>query len=138
MASEIHLLGVALMNILIADDKRHIRLELRHLIEAHDGWDVCAVAEDGVQAVNRAIQFRPDLVILDLAMPELNGFEAARQISQVLPEVPILMVTLYDSPQVEKEAEKVGVQRVISKSSAYMLVPAMEEEFARVRHERAA
>ena len=126
------------MKILIADDKRHIRVELRHLIEAHEGWEVCAEAEDGVQAVDRSKQFRPDLVLLDLAMPELNGFEAARQISQVLPRVPILMVTLYASPQVEKEAERVGVQQVISKSTAYMLVPAIEEAFAQVHHETTA
>jgi DNA-binding NarL/FixJ family response regulator len=122
------------MKILIADDKRHMRRELRHLIEAHQGWDVCTEAEDGVQAVNRAKQFKPDLVILDLAMPELNGFEAAGQISKALPGVPILMVTLYASPLVEKEAEKVGVQRVISKSTAYMLIPAIEEAFAQVHH----
>jgi len=126
------------LKILIADDKRHIRRELRHLIEAHQGWDVCTEAEDGVQAVNRAKQFKPDLVILDLAMPELNGFEAAGQISKALPGVPILMLTLYASPLVEKEAEKIGVQRVISKSTAYMLVPAIEEAFAQVRHETTA
>jgi DNA-binding NarL/FixJ family response regulator len=126
------------MKILIADDKRHIRRELRHLIEAHQGWDVCTEAEDGVQAVNRAKQFKPDLVILDLAMPELNGFSAAGQISKALPGVPILMLTLYASPLVEKEAEKVGVQRVISKSTAHMLVPAIEEAFAQVHHETTA
>jgi len=126
------------MKILIADDKRHIRQELRQLIEGHEGWDVCTEAEDGVQAVNRAKQFKPDLVILDLAMPELNGFEAADQISKALPRVPLLMLTLYASPQVEKEAERVGVQRVISKSTAYMLVPAIEEALARVHHEKAA
>ena len=126
------------MKILIADDKRHIRQELRQLIEGHEGWDVCTEAEDGVQAVNRAKQFKPDLVILDLALPELNGFEAADQISNALPGVPILMLTLYASPQVEKEAERVGVQRVISKSTAYMLVPAMEEALARVHHEKTA
>jgi CheY-like chemotaxis protein len=63
-------------------------------------------------------------------MPELNGFEAAAQISKALPSVPILMLTLYASPLVEKKAEKVGVQRVISKSTTSMLVPAMEEAFA--------
>ena len=126
------------MKILIADDKRHIRLELRHLIEAHEEWDVCAEAEDGVQAVNRAKQFKPDLVLLDLAMPELNGFEAARQISRALPGVPILMLTLYASPQVEREAERVGVQQVISKSAAYLLVPAIEEALARFHREAAA
>jgi DNA-binding NarL/FixJ family response regulator len=124
--------GVAPMKILIADDKRHIRQELRQIIEGHEGWDVCTEAGDGLQAVNRAKQLKPDLVILDLALPELNGFEAADQISKALPGVPILMLTLYASPQVEKEAEKVGVQRVISKSAAYMLVPAIEEALARV------
>jgi CheY-like chemotaxis protein len=126
------------MKILIADDNLRIRQVLRTLIEGHEDWDVCAEAEDGVQAVNRAKQFKPDLIILDLAMPELNGFEAARQISKALPGVPMLMLTLYASPLVEKEAEKVGVQRVISKSTNYMLVSAIEEAFAQVHHEKAA
>jgi CheY-like chemotaxis protein len=126
------------MKILIADDKLHIRRVLRGLIEGHKDWEVCAEAEDGVQAVNRAKEFQPDLIILDLAMPELNGIEAAGQISQVLPGVPILMFTLYASPLVEKEAEKVGVQRVISKSTGYMLVPAIEEALAQSHPEKAA
>jgi len=134
LSSDIRLLE-GHMKILIADDKRHVRRELRHQIEAHPGWAVCTEAEDGVQAVNRAKQFKPDLVILDLAMPELNGFEAAGQISKALPGVPILMLTLYASPLVEKEAEKLGIQRVISKSTAYMLLPAIEEAFAQVNHE---
>ena len=123
------------MKILIADDKRHIRQELRNLLERHQGWEVCTEAGDGVQAVNRAKQYRPDLVILDLAMPELNGFQAASQISQALPDVPILMLTLYASPQVEKEAEKVGVKRVISKSTSYMLIPSIEEALAQIHHD---
>jgi DNA-binding NarL/FixJ family response regulator len=126
------------MKILIADDKPHIRRVFRRLIEGHEDWEVCAEAEDGVQAVNRAKQFKPDLIILDLAMPELNGIEAAGQISKALPGVPMLMLTLYASPLVEKEAEKVGVQRVISKETSYMLVPAIEEAFAQVHHEKAA
>ena len=126
------------MKILIADDKLHIRQELRKLIEGHQGWEVCTEAGDGLQAVNRAKQFNPDLVILDLAMPDLNGFEAARQISEALPGVPILMLTLYASPQVEKEAERVGVKRVISKSTAHMLVPFIEEALAQVHHEKTA
>jgi DNA-binding NarL/FixJ family response regulator len=125
------------MNILVADDKRHMRRVLRSLIEGHEGWEVCAEAADGVQAVNRAKQFQPDLIILDLAMPELNGIEAAGQISPALPGVPILIFTLYASPQIEREAEKVGVQRVISKSTGYMLVPAIEEAWAQSHHQKA-
>jgi CheY-like chemotaxis protein len=126
------------MKILIADDKLHIRRVLRGLIEGHGDWEVCAEAEDGVQAVNRAKQFQPDLIILDLALPEMNGIEAATQISKALPDVPILIFTLYASPLVEKEAEKVGVRRVISKSTGYMLIPAIEEALAQSHHENAA
>jgi len=118
------------MNILIADDKPQIRRIIRSMLEAHPGWEVCAEAEDGVQAVARAKQCKPDLILLDLAMPEMNGFEAAREISSALPGTPILLNTLYASPQVEKEAEKVGVLGVISKSEQYRLIPAIEEAFA--------
>jgi two-component system, NarL family, response regulator LiaR len=131
-------LAVVPMKILIADDKLQVRRVLRGLIEGHQDWDVCAEAEDGIQAVNRAEQFRPDVIILDLAMPELNGFEAAARISKSLPDVPILMFTLYLSPEVEKEAAKVGVRRVISKSTGYQLVPAIEETFGQVHHEKTA
>jgi DNA-binding NarL/FixJ family response regulator len=121
------------MKIIIADDKPQMRRLIRGLIEAHADWEICAEAEDGVQAVARAKQFKPDLVLLDLAMPEMNGLEAARQISRALPGVPIFLNTLYASPQVEKEAENIGVQRVISKSEEYKLVPAIEEVFGAAR-----
>ena len=122
------------MKILIADDKPQMRRVIRGLLEAHPGWEICAEAEDGVEAVARAKQFKPDLVLLDLAMPEMNGFEAARQISTELPGVPIFLNTLYASPQVEKEAENIGVQRVISKSEEYQLVPAIEEALGAARN----
>ena len=118
------------MNILIADDKPQIRRIVRGMLETHPGWEVCAEAEDGIQAVARAKQCKPDVIVLDLAMPEMNGFEAAREISSALPGTPILLNTLYASPQVEREAEKIGVQGVISKSEQYRLIPAIEEAFA--------
>ena len=126
------------MKILIADDKLQVRRVLRGLIEGHQDWDVCAEAEDGIQAVDRAERFRPDVIILDLAMPKLNGFEAAARISELLPDVPILLFTLYASPQVEMQAARVGVQRVISKATGYQLVPAIEEAFAQVHHAKTA
>lgn len=112
--------------ILIADDEPQIRRMIRGLLESHPGWDV-AEAEDGVQAIERAQRYKPDVVVLDLAMPKLNGFEAARQIARVLPDVPIVLNTLYASPQVEREAKRVGVQQVISKTEEYRLVRAIEE-----------
>lgn len=122
--------------ILIADDKPQMRRVIRRLLESHPGWDV-AEAEDGVQAVERAQRYKPDVVVLDLAMPELNGFEAARQIAHALPDVPIFLNTLYASRQVEEEAENIGIQRVISKSEEYQLVPAIEEVFESARNDSA-
>ena len=117
------------MQILIADDKPQIRRVLRKLIEEHEGWNVCAEAENGVEAVAQAQQSKPDLILLDLAMPEMNGFDAARQISRLLPQVPIFMVTLYGTSEVEAEARKCGVQRVISKSERNKVVQAIEAAF---------
>lgn len=118
------------MKILIADDKPQVLRVIRTLLEAHPGWDVCAEAQNGAQAVERAKQCSPDIIVLDLAMPELNGFEAARQISRELPGIPIFLNTLYSSPQVEREAKNAGVHLVISKSEEYQLIPAIEEAFA--------
>ena len=118
------------MKILIADDKAHIRQLLRKLVELQEGWSVCAEAENGIQAVALAKQFPPDLIVLDLAMPDLNGFDAARQISTMLPGVPIIMHTLYANPQVEIEAKKCGIQRVTSKPDTDMLLQAMKAAFA--------
>lgn len=68
------------MNILIADDKPHMRRLIRAMVQTH-GWVVCGEAENGRQAITRAKQCKPDVIVLDFAMPEINGIEAARQIS---------------------------------------------------------
>lgn len=120
------------MKILIADDNTQLRRLLRGSIQEHVGWTVCAEAENGVEAVAKAREFKPDLVLLDLAMPRMNGLNAARQISKELPGVLILMHTLYASPIVEMEAKKCGVERVIAKTTSHMLVPAIEQAFARM------
>ena len=122
------------MNILIADDNPQLRRVLRAVIQTHAGWTVCAEAEDGVQAVTKAKELKPDLILLDLAMPRMNGLNAARQISEQLPGVPIVIHTLYASPIVELEAKKCGVKNVISKSSGYMLIEAIEKISAQVRN----
>jgi DNA-binding NarL/FixJ family response regulator len=102
--------------ILIADDHRFVRQRLRLYLEANPDWEVCAEAENGKEAIERAEELKPDLIILDLAMPLMDGFRAARVISQILPAVPVLLHTLHDSPEVQIEAEKVGISRVISKA----------------------
>ncbi len=124
------------MRILIADDNPLMRRMIRALLEAQ-GWDVCAEAENGAEAVTRATECKPDVVVLDFAMPEMNGAEAACEIVKAFPDVPIFLFTLYPYPLVEKEATRVGIRRVISKSVASMLVSAIDEAFAQIHHKAA-
>jgi DNA-binding NarL/FixJ family response regulator len=101
--------------ILIADDHPVIRKVLRALIESHAEWEVCGEAQNGFAAVGKAAEFKPDLVIMDLAMPVMDGIRAAREISTTMPGLPILMHTMHGSPAVNLEAKKAGVSRVVSK-----------------------
>ena len=84
-------------------------------------------AENGKEAIAKAQDLRPDLVILDLVMPLTDGLTASREITKLLPDVPILLHTLYSSPQLELEAGKVGVRRVVPKSESSVLVSAVQE-----------
>ncbi len=98
------------MRILIADDNLSMRKALRQALEEHEGgWTVCGETEDGQAAIDQAEQCKPDLVLLDLAMPRVNGLVAAARISELLPGIPILMLTLYDSSHLRAEAKKVGI-----------------------------
>lgn len=122
------------MKILIAEDNQHLRRVLRVLLESREGWTICAEAENGLEAVAMANQYRPDLVLLDLVMPQMDGLAAASKISATLPGTPILMHTLFASPHLELEAKKHGVQRVIPKAAGHTLVPAIEEALAQIPH----
>lgn len=113
------------MRILIADDNVRFRKVLRQLLEAHEGWTVCCEAEDGLEAIEHAKQCKPDLVLLDLAMPYVNGFVAAGKISRLLPGIPVVILTLYDRPEVQAEAKNVGVLQVIPKTDGRSLIAAI-------------
>jgi CheY-like chemotaxis protein len=100
---------------------------MRHVLEGLDEcWEVIE-AEDGLDAVAKAQESRPNLVILDLAMPQADGLTASRALAKLLPDVPILMHTLYSSPEVELEAGKVGVRKVVPKSESSVLVSAIQD-----------
>src|SRR5437660_773883 len=100
---------------------------MRRVLErVGEHWEIIE-AENGEDAVAKAQDFRPEVVILDLVMPLKDGMAASREIAKVLPEVPILMHTLYSSPQVQLEAEKVGVLKVVPKSDTSVLVAAVQE-----------
>jgi len=115
--------------ILIADGSEIVRKLLKLLIGSHPGWSVCAEAVDGEEAVRKSPELKPDVVILDLAMGGMNGLFAAREISQILPSVPILLHTVNNIPAVVAEAKKYGIRRVIGKGQdGTFLIEAIEEE----------
>jgi two-component system, chemotaxis family, chemotaxis protein CheY len=102
--------------ILIADDSLFIREALCKLFEREQDFDVCGEAENGKEAVEKAEELHPDLILLDLSMPVMNGLDATRVLKRVMPEVPIIMYTGYDDSSTEKEARSAGVCALISKS----------------------
>ena len=113
--------------IFIADDHKSMRSTIRRLLEANGGFEVCGEAADGREAVAGAQELWPDLIILDLVMPGMDGLSAAIEIRKIAPQIPILINTLQDSPQLLAEAMRAGVQAVVSKAAiAESLVKAVE------------
>lgn len=112
--------------ILIADDHDTVRKRICQLMEYHDGWHVCAEAENGKQAVLKATELKPDIVVLDLAMPVMNGIDVANEIGKVLPSVPVVIYTMYALPVIESKAKRVGVRKVVPKPDAMGLMRVVE------------
>jgi DNA-binding NarL/FixJ family response regulator len=106
------------LRILIADDHEVARRGIRSLLESHPGWEVCAEARDGRDAVELATNTKPDLALLDVGMPNLNGLEAARQILATNPNIAILILTMHDSDNVIREVLRAGARGFLLKSDA--------------------
>ena len=104
--------------ILIVDDHAIVRRMLKVLVETRPGWEVCAEAENGQEALAKIREHNPDLVIMDMAMPVKDGLSASREISAAMPNVPIVMHTLHYSPELELEAKKSGVRKVVPKAES--------------------
>jgi DNA-binding NarL/FixJ family response regulator len=102
--------------ILVADDHPIFRFGLCSLLGSHQGWEVCGEAADGRDAVDKCAQLKPDLLILDICMPRLNGVDAARQILKCNPDQSILVLTAVDSDQVVRECLEAGVRGWVFKS----------------------
>jgi DNA-binding NarL/FixJ family response regulator len=109
---------VSVFRILVADDHEIVRRGISSLLSTRSGWEVCAEAGNGRAAVEKAKELRPDLVILDLHMPSLNGLEAARQILRDNPQQRILVLTITDSEQMAQELLRVGAKGYVLKSDA--------------------
>jgi DNA-binding NarL/FixJ family response regulator len=106
------------LRMLIADDHEIVRQGLRALVESHAGWQVCGEAADGWDAVQKARELKPDVIALDIGMPNLNGLEAAREILRENPKAKILFLTIYDTEQAVKSAVQIGAKGLILKSDA--------------------
>ncbi|MFZ0136969.1 MAG: response regulator transcription factor [Candidatus Sulfotelmatobacter sp.] len=110
--------GLNVLRILIADDHEVARKGIRSLLESHPEWEVCAEASDGREAVECASRLEPDIILLDIGMPNLNGLDAARQILATTPGARILILTVHDSEQVVREVLAVGARGFLLKSDA--------------------
>ncbi len=106
------------LRILIADDHALVRRGLRSVLEAQTNWTVCGEAQDGREAAKLALKLRPDIVLLDVTMPELNGLDATRQICRGLPGTPILILTMHESEELCGEAVQAGASGCVLKSDS--------------------
>jgi DNA-binding NarL/FixJ family response regulator len=115
--------------ILLADDSPLMRKELRRLLEQNPGWEICGEAVDGRDAIDKVEELGPDLVVLDLVMPRLNGLEAAREIAKHFRTIPMLICTMYASPQLVEEARNAGARGIVSKAEVARLVNGIQALF---------
>jgi DNA-binding NarL/FixJ family response regulator len=106
------------LRILVADDHDILRRGLKQLLTSHPGWQVCAEARTGREAVSFAEEHKPDIVVIDIGMPDLNGLEAARRIRKALPKVGIIILTLHFSDQLVKDIVEAGARAYVMKADA--------------------
>jgi DNA-binding NarL/FixJ family response regulator len=104
--------------IMLADDHEVVRKGLRAMLETRKGWSVCGEASNGREAVRLATELRPDIAVLDLSMPELDGLEATRQIKREAPDTEVLVFTMHDTPRMVREVLAAGARGYVLKSDA--------------------
>lgn len=107
---------MASLRIFIADDKPLVRCGLRLLVEQHKGWSVCGEAGDGLETVEKAANLKPDVILLDISMPKLDGLSALPLIREKNPDSDIVVLTLHDSIDMARIAANVGARAYITKS----------------------
>lgn len=106
------------IRILVVDDHPIVRQGLKTLLEGHSGWEVIGEACDGAEALEKARDLSPDVMVLDVTMPRMNGLEACRLLRRQSPDLEILFVTQHDSPQMMREALEAGARGYVVKSNA--------------------
>ncbi len=119
--------------VLLVDDNSLVRKTLRRIFET-SGFEVCGELGDGDQAVKQAPILKPDLIVLDLSMPGLNGLEAAPLLRRLLPDVPIILFTIYPSVAIQQNARVAGVTSVISKDKEISCLVSEAEKLVGSHH----
>ena len=115
------------VRILIADDHEIVREGLRAMIQRQPGWEVCGDASSGREVVAQAPALNPDIIVMDIGMPELNGLDATRQIKRALPNTEVLIFTANETEEIVRNVFKAGAKAYLLKSDANQhLVPAIE------------
>jgi chemotaxis response regulator CheB len=113
------------IRVLVVDDSDTTRRIVRMLIGSRN-WDVCGEADGGCSAVEKFRRLKPDVVVLDLAMPDLNGIETAKRMSAFDPEVPIILFTILEVEGIERFAQEAGISAVVPKREAWNLLGSIE------------
>jgi DNA-binding NarL/FixJ family response regulator len=114
------------LRILLVDDEKNIRTALLHLLNTRSKWTVVGEASDGPEAILKAQELMPDVVIMDLSMPQMNGLKATKAIRRVAPEAEVLIFTQHDSPTLVWQAKDAGARGYLLKSDAQNLLKAVE------------
>src|SRR6202041_1710764 len=107
-----------IVRIVVADDQEVVRKRVVATLTSRGDLEVCAEASNGIEAVEKARELKPDLVILDITMPELNGLDGGRQFRAFAPNLPILILSVHKNRQVVEEAKKIGVRGYVTKGDA--------------------
>jgi two-component system nitrate/nitrite response regulator NarL len=104
--------------VLLVDDNATVRKAVRPLFDSHPKFEVCGEAEHGREAVEKAPNLRPDLIVLDMSMPVMNGLEAAPLLLKILPDVWLILFSAHNGPEVERLSRAAGIHAVVLKSEA--------------------
>jgi DNA-binding NarL/FixJ family response regulator len=115
------------LRILIADDQPYMRRAVKALLESQEGWVVCGEAADGLEAIEKTKELHPDVIVMDMVMPRVNGLEATRKIHQDFPDSQVLILTLHNLPELATLVKSAGARGLVLKSdSNHLLISAVE------------
>jgi two-component system chemotaxis response regulator CheY len=108
--------------VLIVDDNRYIRQSLCEQFQRESDFEVCGEAENGKEAIAKALELHPDLIVLDLSMPVMNGLDAARELTKLMPTVPLIMYSAFGDTFMEQQARLIGISELVSKSQPAVIL----------------